>query len=331
MINLNTPLNIKRHLTLRNRVVVPPMASATADKLGCVSSATIDHYSRLTSSGAGLVMVEYTFVHDQGRSEPNQLGIQSDDHIDGLTRLANKIRFIGAASGIQITHAGAKSDRISTGGALISPSGIPVPIRDGQLQMPDIASESDIETIKRSFLDAAVRAERAGFDILELHSAHGYGLNQWLSPITNQRKDQYGGSVENRARLLIETLDLIKKRLPDSVLSVRIPGMDHYPGGLTHQDMIHVVHKLEVAGVDLINVSSGIGGWRRPQERAGEGYLVSDASIIQSHTSLPVIGVGGIHSAEYINKSLEQKLFSLAAVGRAILTNPSWGSSVELN
>lgn len=331
MINLNTPLNIKTSLKLKNRVIVPPMASATADTNGYATSNTLEHYRRLTVSGASLVMAEYTYVHHTGKSEPNQLGIQSNSHISGLKALAEAIQESGAIAGIQLTHAGAKTDRNTTGGPLISPSGISVPVREGELETPDIATAPDIGLLKQSFLDGAIRAEKAGFDVIELHSAHGYGLNQWLSPLTNHRSDQYGGNVFNRSRLLLEIIDSIKTQLPETVLSVRVPGMDHFPSGLSHQDMILVVKELETIGADIINVSSGIGGWRRPRNRAGEGYLVPDAFIIQQQTSLPVIGVGGIKTANYINKSLQQKQFSLAAVGRSILTNPYWGTSVGLN
>lgn len=330
MIDLNTPLKIKTNLKLKNRVIVPPMASATADSNGHVTLNTLEHYRRLTESGASLVMVEYTYVHQTGKSEPNQLGIQSNSHISGLKALAEAIQESGATAGIQLTHAGAKTDRITTGGPLISPSGISVPVREGVLETPDIATDFDIKLLKQSFLDSAIRADEAGFEVIELHSAHGYGLNQWLSPLTNNRLDQYGGNIFNRSRLLLEIVESIKIQLPEMALSIRVPGMDHFPGGLSHQDMILVVKELESIGADIINVSSGIGGWRRPRNRVGEGYLVPDAFIIQQQTSLPVVGVGGIETANYINESLQQKQFSLAAVGRSILTNPHWGTAVGL-
>ncbi|MEZ4742941.1 MAG: NADH:flavin oxidoreductase [Bdellovibrionota bacterium] len=331
MINLHSNIKITNEFKIKNRIVVPPMASATADQNGFVTKQTLEHYKRLTNSKAGLIMVEYTYINPAGKSEPNQLGILSDLHIEGLKNLANVIHHQGSASGIQLTHAGGKSNRSLTDGSLISPSGIAVPVKDRQMQEPDTASSEDISELKNSFLNAAIRAYTAGFNIIELHCAHGYGLNQWLSPLTNKRHDKYGGNNDNRSRLLYEVVKLIKENLPKSILSVRIPGMDHIPGGLAYQDTIKIIQNLESLDVNIINVSSGIGGWRRPKNRMGEGYLVADAAIIQKNTSLPVIGVGGIKSAEFINDCLQQKKISLAAVGRSILENPQWGPNIGLN
>lgn len=328
--NLNSPLKINNQLTLRNRVVVPPMASGTAMETGAVTPQTLAHYKRLATSKASLVMVEYTFVHKSGRSEANQLGIDSNDKILGLAMLAEQIRQAGATSAIQLTHSGAKSSRDLTGGRLISPSGMRVPVKNQELELPDEASYSDISQLKESFVQAARRAYQAGFQIVELHSAHGYGLNQWLSPITNQRQDQYGGPIENRVRLLIEIIKLIRVKVPDILLSVRIPGSDHFPKGLSYEETTKISLLLEEVGVSFINVSSGIGGWRRPRTRVGEGYLVDDAEIISPMVKIPVIGVGGIKTADYINDSLQKNRFSLAAVGRSILEDPQWGPRVGL-
>lgn len=331
MININSNLQIDSTLSLKNRVIVPPMASQTADLKGYVTEETIENYLRLTKSRASLIMVEYTYVNRQGRSEQNQLGIDSDDHIEGLSILAKAIKSQGAIAAIQLTHAGGKGERALSEGKLISPSGIKVPTKGTDLETPDIATQEQIDSIKESFINAAIRASYAGFQVIELHSAHGYGLNQWLSPITNKRSDKYGGSLENQTRLLCEIIEQIIDKLPNVILSVRIPGMDHFESGLTIHDSIYLAKKLENLGVKLINVSSGIGGWRRPTLRTGEGYLVEDASIISKEVNIPVIGVGGIISKSYINESLNIGHFSLAAVGRAILNDPSWGIQVGLS
>jgi NADPH2 dehydrogenase len=328
--NINSPLQINNVITLKNRVVVPPMASGTASQSGTVTAETISHYSSLGLSNASLLMVEYSYVHLTGKSERNQLGIDSDSKILGLKELAQTIHRSGAVSAIQLTHAGAKSSRSQTGGKLISPSGLKVPVKGKELESPDIANRQDINLIKQSFLNAAIRANKAGFQIIELHAAHGYGLNQWISPLTNIRNDQYGGSLFNRSKILLEIIRLIKQNIPEVTLSVRIPGADHFENRLANQDSILLSKTLEKEGVSIINVSSGIGGWRRPQARTGEGYLVDDAEIISRQVEIPVIGVGGIRTARYINESLEQKRFSLAAVGRSILNNPQWGREIGL-
>ena len=275
-------------------------------------------------------MVEYTFVNKEGKSELNQLGIQSDKHIHGLKKIVKIIEKNGAIAAIQLSHGGAKSNRQLTGGKLVGPSAIAVPIKSNDLEKPESANLDDIIEIKSSFLAAARRAKIAGFKFIELHSAHGYGLNQWLSPLTNQRSDCYGGSLKNRSRLLNEIVKEIKDLFPDLLISVRIPGQDHLEGGLRLHDAIQIAKELEKSGVNIINVSSGMGGWRRPRKRNGEGYLVDDAKLIQKHLNIPVIGVGGIKTAEYINTSLSQNRFSLAAVGRSILEDIDWGKSVGL-
>jgi NADPH2 dehydrogenase len=324
--NRFSPLKLRNEITLPNRIVVPPMASETADVTGYVTEKTVAHYTRLAESQAGLVMVEYSFVHASGRSEENQLGINKHAQIIGLSLVSQNIHRKGALAGIQLTHSGGKTESIFSGGVLQSPSGVVVPVKDKELETPTEMSLSDIEDWKEWFLNAAHRAMKAKFDLVELHAAHGYGLNQWLSPITNKRTDEYGGSLQKNLRLLLEIIQEIRYHYPSLLLSVRMPGQDFLEGGLTIQDSVLIAKELEASGVDIINISSGIGGWRRPGARRGEGYLVEEAAMIQAEISTPVIGVGGIESAHYIDEALAENKLSLAAVGRAILKDPKhWG------
>lgn len=306
----------------RNRVVVPPMASQTATNSGIATEATIAHYARLAQACAGILMVEYTFVHATGRSESNQLGISSDQHIAGLTAIAGEIKKSGALAGIQLSHGGAKSSVDLTGGTLCGPSAIAVPSRDSTFDVPSEISTEGIDVWRSAFLSAVDRAVIAGFELVEFHSAHGYGLNQWLSPLTNRRTDEYGGGLAARSRLLREIITSARARYPHLVLSARIPGQDFLEGGLTTTDIIELVHLLEDAGLDIVDVSSGLGGWRRPRDRQGEGYLVAEARQIKAATSLPVIGVGGIKTGTFIDELLASGSVSFAAVGREILENP---------
>ncbi|MFL5813387.1 MAG: NADH:flavin oxidoreductase [Bdellovibrionia bacterium] len=323
-----TGLSFQNGKRLANRVVVPPMASETADAQGFVTDKTLSHYQRLSQSRAGLVMVEYTYVDVSGRSEEKQLGAHSEEHIHGLSALAQVIHQSGALVGIQLTHAGGKTTRDLTGGALMGPSPVAVPVKDRVLETMDPMSETDIELWKGWFKSAVVRAKKAGFDLVELHAAHGYGLNQWLSPLTNHRSDSYGGTLDRRARLLLEIVREVRAEHSDLLLAVRMPGQDFMEGGLRSSEAIWLAQSLERTGIDVIDVSSGIGGWRRPRNRTDEGYLVDEASAIQASVDTPVIGVGGIETGAYIDQSLSQGRFALAAVGRAILKDPGlWGDT----
>ncbi|MGZ3698913.1 MAG: oxidoreductase [Bdellovibrionota bacterium] len=322
---LHSPLGIgsgprRRHL--QNRVVLPPMASQTGSADGYVTEETLAHYARLVESGVGLAFVEYTYVSDSGRSEDRQLGISADAHTVGLARIARILHDAGAVAGLQITHALGKSSVDLTGGVLLGPSRVPVPVKDETLAAPTPMTLAQIRRLKVDFVAAARRARTAGFDLIELHCAHGYGLNQWLSPLTNKRTDAYGGSLSARARLLLEIVREIRAAVPELLIAARIPGQDFLEGGLTRQDMTEVAQWLRDAGVDLLDVSSGLGGWRRPKERRGEGYLVDEASWIQSSVDFPVIGVGGIETPQYIERALCRGDVSLTAVGRAILKDP---------
>jgi len=272
-----TPLTLTNGLTVKNRLVVPPMASQTADLNGLATETTINHYHNLAQSGARLVMVEYSYINLAGRSESNQLGAHDDACLPGLSQIAATLHRVGVKTGLQITHCGGKdSAGISTD--VMRPSGITVPAYDRVLPTPRAMMLADINQWQQDFVNAAMRADKAGFDLVEIHCAHGYGINQWLSPLTNQRQDQYGGSLENRARILLEIVSKIKQATPRLVLMTRIPGQDGYPGGLSHDDMGQMSKWLVDAGVEILNVSSGIGGWNRPKNKRGEGFLVDDAA-----------------------------------------------------
>ena len=326
MLNFRSALKVKNSLKLKNRIVIPAMASATANVDGEVTKETIEHYERLATSAAGLIIVEYSYVCRSGRSEEHQLAASSDRHIAGLAKLAQAIKRCGAKASLQLTHAGGKTDRKLTEGPLISPSGVPVMRRDMVHETPDVATTADISHLREKFASAAERAYRAGFDGIEIHAAHGYSLNQWLSPLTNQRKDGYGSNLAGRLRLLREIIIDIKAGLPELFISVRIPGQDYQIDGLNLHDSVQIARCLENIGVDIISVSSGLAGWRRPRNKIGEGYLVEDAAAVKTALKIPVIGVGGITSSDFIDQSLLNESFDLAAVGRALLKNPLWFS-----
>jgi len=317
-----TNYQFKNGKIAKNRVVVPPMASQTANSLGFVTQKTIQHYEELSKSGAGIVFAEYTYIHQGGKGEPNQLAVDDDSKVGGLKEISRTIHKREALAGLQIVHAGAKTSSALTGLPLLSPSPIPVPVKDHGLETPKSMDANEIEEMIGWYIQAARRAELAGFDIIELHAAHGYGLNQWLSPITNHRNDKFGGDIAGRSCLLLQVVSQIKQLLPNLLVAVRMPAQDHFPQGLLPTDMRWVAKRLENVGVDLIDVSSGIGGWRRPRGINGQGYLVSDADQIKQAVALPVIGVGGIQEGSFIDKILLEQKIDFAAIGRAILKAP---------
>ncbi len=314
LLNRWSELKIKDYV-FKNRVIVPAMSSQLATEDGFVTDEMLEHYQRLSTSGASLLIVEYTNVHISGKCEPHQLCIDTDQCLDGLSKLAKVIKKNELIAGIQISHGGLKSDQQAN---------------SGEMHDPNTMNHNEIEIWKTSFKDAAKRAARSGFDLIEIHSAHGYGLNQWISPITNKRGDDFGKNNLGRIKLLIEIVLEIKSVASQLLLSVRMPGRDYVDGGLKREDSLFIAQALARAGVDIINISSGVGGWGRNRE--GEGYLVPEAEFIQKNISIPVIGVGGICTGVYIDQSLQDGKFKLAAVGRKILENPNdWKTKVMVD
>jgi NADPH2 dehydrogenase len=328
-VSLRSPFDIGRR-RLHTRLVLPPMASGTADERGVVTPELLAHYDRIVSAHHGLAWVEYTYVHPSGRSEPRQPGMHTDEHERGMAQVAALIRTRGALAGLQLTHAGAKTEpELIGGGRPVGASPIEVPAHRAAFDAPDELTEFQAYELIDAFVASAARAVRAGFAAVEIHAAHGYLLNQWVSPLTNQRVDAHGGSLVARSRLLVEIVRRVRAAVGDQVIvSVRFPGQDRLAGGIDAGDGITLARLLVDAGVDVLNVSSGLGGWRRGREQRGEGYLVPDAARIRAEVGVPVIGVGGIETHEYARAVLARGDVDLVAVGRAVLADPSWADRI---
>jgi NADPH2 dehydrogenase len=227
--------------------------------------------------------------------------------------------------GIQLTHAGGKTSAELAGRAPLGASAVAVPAYGGDFPAPEPMDDSAIAEVFDAFVAAALRAEAAGFEAIEIHCAHGYFFNQWLSPLTNQRTDRHGGSLAARSGLLLDLIRTLRAVLrPETLLSLRFPGQDRLPGGLSLEEATMLAHAVVAAGVNVLNVSSGLGGWRRGRDARGEGYLVDDAAVLRSAVGVPVIGVGGIASLDYCRDVLDRQAVDMVAVGRAILENPAW-------
>lgn len=314
-------------LTLRNRVVMPPMATAlegpggSQQDDGLPGETTIAYYRERAGNGVGMVIVEHTYVSRRGKAHRGQLGLDRDDAIPAFKELALALRTNGAAAAIQLNHAGAAATSEVAGGEPLGPSDIPVPRSE---RRPRAMSKEEIDQVQECFAAAARRAQLAGFDAVELHSAHGYLGTQFLSPLTNNRTDEYGGSPENRACFILETVAKVKGRVGrDFPIFVRLGSTDGpIPGGFGPEDAAKVARMLQDAGVALIDVSGGFGGSR--PAGAPPGYFVPAASIIKKSISIPVMVTGGITEGQLAEKVLQEGHADLIGVGRGLLGDPKW-------
>ena len=249
---LLSPLRIQG-LTLPNRIVMPPMVTFLAGDDGMVTRAHRDHYGQ--SAGPGLMMVEGTAVLPEGRIDRRQLGIWSDQHIEGLSEVANTIHSTGAVAGIQIHHAGATAFAEARGPRAYRR----IPPILARLLVQQFGTSS-LARISDAFRDAGRRAAEAGFDVIELHAAHGYLFSQFLSPAKNWRVDRYGGSIENRSRFLVEVFRAVQEGVAGRALvTARIGVVDRHKHGLTLSDGLSVALRLEDEGAPLLSISCGSG------------------------------------------------------------------------
>jgi NADPH2 dehydrogenase len=312
-------------LELRNRIVMPPMATGYAGTKGEVTEKLLKHYAD-RSNDLGLLIVEHSFVALEGRGSMNQLGVYSDDLISGLTRLVEVAHENGTPIAIQLNHGGGISSSEITGIKPVAPSSVMHP--QIGVEIPHQLNLVEIEGVIDTFRDAARRGFEAGFDAIEVHGAHGYLLGQFISPVTNKRLDNYGGSLENRVRLSRRIVEEIKRDLGSNYpVFYRIGVEDSvlYPGGLTLQKGVEAARMIVGAGVDIIDVSGGLGGGR-PEGLVGPGFFVPHAAAVKEVVDVPVIGVGGIQTAEEADKIIRSGKVDLVAVGRAYLSEPRWAT-----
>lgn len=325
---LFSPLKV-RNITLRNRIAMSPMCQYSA-KDGYSGDWHVVHYGARAAGGAGLIIVEATAVWPEGRITPGDMGLWSDDHIPGLRRITDFISNQGSVPGIQIAHAGRKAScalpweggkqlDIKIGGwETVAPSAIP--FSPGE-RAPGIADRICIERIIEGFRNAAGRALKAGFRVAEIHSAHGYLLQEFLSPLSNKRTDEYGGSFENRTRLLLEVVRAVRSVWPDEYpLFVRISSTEWTEGGWTPEESVRLAPILKEAGADLIDCSSA-GNVFDAKVPAGPGYQVPFAEAIRK-TGILTGAVGMITGAEQAEEIISSGKADLILMGRELLRNP---------
>jgi len=320
---LFSPLQIKG-FTLRNRIVLPPMANDMADDSGQVTEAHIRHYVQRAAAGVGMVIVEHCYVRRDGRYNPRQLGIHDDSVLPGLAQLARAVKACGALVGIQLAHAGARATFTSMGGQPVAPSdGV---LRPGGREPARALTLADLDALEEAYVVAARRAVEAGFDGVELHGAHCFLLCEFLSPLANRRTDAYGGSLENRLRFPLRVVQAVRRVLPEALLLLyRLPGGDFMPGGLSEEEARQAAQALVAAGVDVLDISGGMCGAERPGwDGKSQGYFVPVAAGIKAIVSVPVIVAGGITDPRFADQVVRSGQADLVAIGRAMLRNPDW-------
>lgn len=313
MVSLLDPIEIKG-LTLKNRIVMPPMHTGLATADGAVTDRLIEHYVQ-RSKALGLLIVEHSYVSLDGKLSEKQLGIYDDELVSDLERLPSSIHAMGTPVVIQISHAGRTANKEITGMPPVAPS----PFGDARA-----LQNEEVEALAEAFATAAGRAMRAGFDGVEVHGAHGFLLNQFFSPLANRRGDQYGGSLENRMRFPLDVIEKVKERIGERLLLYRLGSDDLDSAGVTIEDSKKFAIKLQDAGVDIIDVSGGLCGSRPKQLQARQGYFIPQAQQIKAAIDVPVIGVGGITDPGYANQVILEGKVDFVAVGRALFGDPDW-------
>jgi len=304
----------------RNRIAMPPMANGLATDEGEVVPRLNSHYEKRAKEGVGIIVVEHSYIHLSGKASPRQLAVDRDELIEGLATIASSIKDQGALSAIQITHAGSKTKPEISGQVPVAPSSVPPP---GGNSEPRELSTAELIELKESFVKAAVRTEKAGFDAVELHGAHGYLLNQFLSPLTNHRNDTYGGSDRGRAKFPLEVVKAVRKALDKTtILMYRLGADDLLPGGLTIKETSRFAVWLEENGVDFIDVSGGMSAFMIVDKKPG--FFRTHSRAIKDLVSVPVMVTGGVKTPEFAEEILESGDADIVGVGRALLANPRW-------
>lgn len=311
--------NIKiKNLELKNRIVMAPMCMVVADNEGYAKDWHVIHYGSRAIGGTGLIILEATAVESRGRIKDRDLGIWDDSHIEGLAKIVKSSKELGAKVGIQLAHAGRKCEVKSE--KIIAPSPLAF---DDSYPTPREMTKEDIETVINSFKEGARRANEAGFDTIEIHGAHGYLINEFLSPLTNKREDEYGGNLENRTRFLREIIREVKTVWPEEKpIILRVSGEEYVDNGNHPEDLVDIINLVKDEGIDIIDVSSG--AVVPANIDVYPGYQVPFAEIIKKGTGLPVIAGGLITKGEMAEEILKNNRADFVFLGRELLRNPYW-------
>lgn len=312
-----------KNINFKNRVIMPPMATAKADENGHITDEILNYYEEKTENKLfSTVIIEHSFVDELGKASKNQTSIADDSTIDGMRKLANLVKSNASNVILQISHAGSSTSEEIIGQQPVAPSAIKNPSKD-KAELPRELSLEEIENIIDKFVDAAVRSKEAGFDGVEIHSAHGYLLNQFLSPLTNKRTDEYGGDIDGRIKIHLEIIRKIKEKVGNEYpIFIRMGAGDYLDRGLSTQDSIHAAIEFVKAGVDVLDISGGMCMFSIDNTKAGFFDFLSKP--IFENVDVPVILTGGVKTGDDVEDILNRGVCDLVGVGRSVFKDSNW-------
>ena len=328
---LLTPAKIGA-VEIPNRIVLPSMTTRAADDSGFVTAASIAYYVARARGGVGLVTVEMASPEAVGRHRRRELGIYDDRFLPGLTRLVEAIHHGGARASIQLGHGGGHTRRDICGETPIAPSAIPHPVFETTFEtvVPEAMSKRRIEATTAAFVRAALRAEHAGFDCVEIHAAHGYLISQFLTPFENRREDEYGGSLQNRARFGLDILRAVKRAVSKAAVIFRVSVEDFFPEGMPYAEGQEVAVWAAAAGADALHVTAGryrsqpSAAMMIPPMSLPEAPFLGYAADIKARVGVPVIAVGRLGDPATAGRAVAGGKADFVALGRSLLADPDW-------